>query len=263
MDWISIGVAAVLGAIGGLLGALVGRMFGSKSAGLVAAVVLIALSQQVNRSFVQPRLAPWRTEQALLGMPAYQAVKEIDPDTYDELLTIVNQGRRTGAAASEVMSDMQEIMNAKIPEYVAGGTDDAVIAYYESVVRRLEEIGQHNLQTCHRVAQGLPVGDIREYLSDETQQSAMDAPEALVLSTAEGASSSYGRNDAESDLSWVGSEVIENESDARLLQQKQGRVDWKRSCELHIALYETIMELEPNRSAGLLRYLASEQLAQR
>jgi hypothetical protein len=263
MDWISIGVAAVLGAIGGLLGALVGRMVGSKSVGVVAAIVLIALSQQVNRSLVQPRLAPWRNDQALLETPMFQAVKEIDPDTYEAIERTIRQGRRTGAEPGELQSDLDEIMNEKIPEYVAAGTDDAVNAYYESVVQRLEEIRQHNLQTCHRVAQGMPVGDLREYLSEETRQNATDALAALILSTAEGPTTSYGRNDAESDWSWVSSEVIQDESDARLLQRRSGSIDWQRSCDLHIALYEQIQMLAPERSAGLLRYLASEFLAQR
>ena len=260
MDWISIGVAAALGAIGGGLGALIGRLSGSKSAGIFAAIVLIAVSQAVNRSFVQPLLVPWRIEQALLETPAYLAVKEVDPETYNQLLQVLEEAE---GSTDQVMQDMQLIMNAKIPEYVAGGTDDAVIAYYESVVQRLEEVSLHNLQTCHRIAQGLPVGDIREYVSEEAQQSAMDALEALVYSTAEGPTGTYGRNDAESDLSWVSSEVIQNKSDAQLLQQKQGAVDWARSCALHIALYEKIMELSPERAAGLLRFLASETAAQR
>lgn len=261
MDWLQIAVAAVLGAIGGGFGALIGRRFRSKSVGLVAAIVLILVSQAVNRSVVQPILFPLSIDRALLEVAPFEAVKQVDPETYDELVQAVRVGMYSRVTEDMLMGRLQAILNEKIPGYVAAASDEAVLDYYESVVSRLHDISEYSLQACVLVATGQPVGDIRGYLSEETQQTAIDATAALILSSAEdNARASYRRNDAESDLAWVASEVIENDDDLALITGRKsvGLSNPKRGCELQIALYERILALAPDRAAGLLRFLASE-----
>jgi len=260
VDWISVLSAGLLGAIGGALGAAIGWLTSSKQVGLIASVVLVVGSQAVNQSFVRPRLIAWQQEAAFLAMPVYAAVKEVDPDTYAELLATMRNGARQRTGVIDLMNEVQAILNAKIPEYVESGTDEAIANYYETVLRRLEDTSEQNVETCHLMALGRPAGDVAQYLSEETQQASADALAALVRSTVdENATTEFDQDEAESDIQAIAADIIEEERDREILQgQSVTADDYERSCDLNILLYDQILQLPTERSAGLLRFLASQ-----
>lgn len=259
VDWISVLSAGVFGAIGGALGAWLGRLTASKRLGLIAIVVFVTASQVVHQSVVRPRLTAWQLERELVATPVYAAVQEVDPETYDRIIEAVRAGAATRASRVDVMNQIQLILNPKIIQYVAAGTDDAILGYYESVVKRFEDTSVTSVETCHLLATGQPAGDVARHITPETQAATLVALEILVRSTADGSETEYDQDEAESDLAAIAAEILEDERDAEILQGKRiTHEDYARSCDLNIALHEQILQLEPARAAGLIRFLAAQ-----
>jgi hypothetical protein len=185
--------------------------------------------------------------------PQCLAVEEADPETYSRMLNTIKRGSTSRQAQTQVINELQMILNSRISYYVTNGTDESIVRYYDTVLQRLEDANLKNSSTCHRMALGQPVGDTTGLFKPDTERSSMMALEALVRSSAHRAvASGFEQDVAEADLTSVAQDVLENDRDGEILAGTAvTAVDYPRSCELNIQVHAGILKLPQNRAAGV------------
>lgn len=139
-------------------------------------------------------------------------------------------------------------------------TDEGLVRYYGTVVRRLEELSVANPSLCHRMATGQPVGDVGKYLTQETQDATMAALEFIIRSSGHRVEiPQIDHAQAAADLTGIAEKVVKNPEDSRILEATDiSAADVDRSCELNIQVYRAILRLPDSRSGAVLRLLADQ-----
>lgn len=253
MDLLLIAVGAVLCAIGAGLGALIGRWGGSTQLRNFAAVVLIAGAIAVTNMAVRPWLLEWRAGESLRSVPGAAAIKEVDPDTYTELLAAMLESKD-----GQWTDKVEAILIRAVPQYIKSSTDEAINAYFYAHKMQLEEFADNDLDECnYRVGYRRTFGDMTGKVSPKAQQAASLAMDALIRATADdSATTEYDEDEAEYDLERIVDVIARNRTEQAFLEGTTNQ-PIVETCEAVIALIDQALEIHSHRSASLFRHIAS------
>lgn len=255
MDLYQVATAGVLTVLAAGGAKFVGRRTSSGVGWLVFVLGLLAI-QPLNARFVGPWMRAARVERELLSSPVLRAMKEGDPATYEKAVSIARQAAQTGRSEADISAEVQGLWAARINEYLLRASDEAVVAYYGSVVRRLEDL-RSDPGICQNLLAGKNTADLAPHVSSETNNITMSAT-ALLIQTSAGRVEprAIDHEEAARDLGGAVEAVVQSDADAELLRNPAGRgSDGYRACELYAQMYRAVLRLPDGRAAAALRTL--------
>jgi hypothetical protein len=187
VDWASV----VLAGISGALGAAVAYFFirnprERRTAYIVVFISSFAIFDSTFRVFLLPHIQVWQYEekvdQQLQEIPAYQAIQESDPRSYDRIREIVHDGIRDGQGPDIVASRIRGVISELVVKYIPHASDDAVIDLARVMVREIEQLTRVSPNVCYQFLFPEQYGclDLGKYIDTKTRQDDLAALATLI-----------------------------------------------------------------------------------
>ena len=260
MDWLSIGAAALAGALAGLVAAFVRRKSKlNRTVVALAFVLCFVLFSVLAKEFVVPRVRAWRTEQALLDIPVYRLVKEGDPVTYEKLKSSMVISVQRGERREQVVNALRSVFVPTIPKYIPIASDESIVHYMDVLVKEMEMLLAEDASLCYQFLFPQPnvFLDLSRHLSSDLQKADMDALAEVIRSAIK---SPQARPDGKVGQELLGKVArdmtVEYGEDVSLLKKAQEpTADKAKVCALTLSLYKKAIALPSQENGVLLRYL--------
>lgn len=269
MDWISIGLAGLSGAVAAAMASLLVRNPKEKRAAYTVVVVIcFVVLQGLSREFIFPDLNAWnqarKAESALLEIPAFQAIKQYDPTTYKILLSDLKGSLREGLDESQVIGMVRGHIAGLVQRRLPSASDEAVVSYINVMVTEIREIGSHGGDLCYRFLfpqQSAPVG-WHKYFSKQTQEADLAALAQVIRTAAENPQTIPREADVMPTLEPIFVDLAnEYGNDIDMLQNPSApTVDRAKICSMTADLYSRILQLSKHESSKVLRFLLSQNV---
>jgi hypothetical protein len=267
MNWISVGLAALCGALAALIASLFVRNPKEKRiAYTVVLVVAFAVLQGLSREFIFPDLNAWnearKVEAALLDVPAYQAIKEYDPKTYDSLLSNMKQSIKKGVDESQIIGIMRGHMIGVVEKRLPHASDEATVSYINVMLTEMSELKNQGDDLCYRFLfpqQAAPL-DMQKYVSKQTLKADLSALAQVIKSSAENPQPIPQEVDVMPQLKSIYLELAqEYGNDIAMLEHPAAPdIDRAKVCTMISGLYTRILQLPKDESGKILRFMLSK-----
>jgi hypothetical protein len=266
MDWISITLAGVAGALAGLVSFLIVRKPRERrTAYILTFVVALGAFNLLSSRFVLPRLREWRAEREIdrvfSEIPVYQLLARHDPAVAGEIRSSLTDMVRRGESPSRAREQIGAHIRGVVNKYLPRASDAAITTYMAVFMRELEQLQSRDPDLCYRAVfpnQGGPV-DMALYLDQATREADLSALAEVIRSASEAPQPPATAEEAGPVLAGVMARVREaHGEDAALLQALESPdADRAKACALIRSLYGAILALETARSGPVLRYMVS------
>lgn len=266
MDWASVILAAISGALGAVIAYLLVR--NPRERRIAYALVLVfsfAILNILGRMFVLPHIRLWQyeqeVEQQLQAIPAYRVIHRSDPEAYERIQVIVRDGIREGEQSTVLASRIRAVIGTLIVKYIPQASDEAVVEFARVMVREIEELTQVSPNRCYQFLFPEQYGpfDITKYIHEKTIQDDLAALALLIHSATENPQPKPDPAKSEKLLKTVYTQVTEEYGqDIHLLENPHAEtVDKKKVCTMIAGLYRQVLRIPKKESSMVLRYMFS------
>ncbi|MBR0956178.1 hypothetical protein [Bradyrhizobium japonicum] len=183
----------------------------------------------------------------------YRALKQAQPQAYDEMLEIVTRGTSTGIAQGELTDQVRAKVAEIISKLLPLADDSVLIDFGKLVIEQYTAIGAQDGAACYRYASGQPDQNLVKLIPPHLAERELELNARIILSARKrpdpvGNDRSWEKIRAGLDLRGY------TVKDLELLNGKSiGAADYTRYCDVAIALYREITSLPPAEAAGVLR----------
>ena len=267
MNWMSLGLAAACGALAGVIAGIYSMNADDKRTkfGAAFAITFVVL-YAITRVAVLPRLETWynvrNAEAELLELPAYQALKKYDRETYDRLVADFRSGLESGAEKDQVIATIRGHMMKVIESRLPRASDEAVVKYMGITIQELEVMMKKGGDLCFRFLFPQPgkIVDASEHLSKKMQQEDIAALAEVIKTSAEDPQPVPEGEQFTPTLQAIFGELqSEHGDDVMMLQDPTSpAVDKRKVCRMSADMYHQIFALPASESGPLLRYLLAQ-----
>ncbi|WP_448042377.1 hypothetical protein [Bradyrhizobium liaoningense] len=183
----------------------------------------------------------------------YRALKQAQPQAYDEMLEIVTRGTSTGIARAELTEQVRAKVAEIIGKLLPLADDSVLIDFGKLVIDQYTAVGAQDGAACYRYAAGLPDQNLVKLIPAHLAERELELNAQIIMSARKrpgpvGNDQSWKKILAGLDLRGYTAKDLE------LLNGKSiGAADYARYCDVAIALYREITSLPPAEAAGVLR----------
>ncbi len=267
MNWIAIGLAAGAGALAALVaGAVIRTPKQRKTAYTLVFVVVFAVLNVLAKQYLLPVLGAdyeaGRAEHALLEIPAFQAMKQYDPSTFQAVMNDLKEGLKRGTPESELTAKVKTHVENLVQKRLPLASDQAVVTYMGVMVRAIWEFTRQDPNLCYKFLFPQQYGAInpQKYLPKELLEADFAGLAQVIKTSAENPQPLPKEADVSSDMKVAFAELYEQHGEqALLLQNPHGPAANKGAvCGMMAELYEHVLALPPERGSRLLRFLLSQ-----
>ncbi len=145
MDWYSIGVSAIIGAVaGGVAFGLAGQFTRNQTVKIVIAIALFTLVNAVLKSYLMPQVDGIRIEAEIEEMVEAGSVladiKTHEPDLFQAMLDRAGQSRREGQSLKQVVRQMQADVRAAVLPRLPYASDEAILEVTRVNIMEMEDL---------------------------------------------------------------------------------------------------------------------------
>ncbi|SRR6266849_727767 len=264
MDWMSVLVAGLCGALAAGIASLV-TIKSKKSRGpyIVITLVFFFGFKALSDKTILPRIRDWQTDRQLRELAFYRDLAEVDPQTYEKIRVVTSDSVRKGDGADVIASRIAPIVAGTVPKYIGTASDDSVIAFADVVIRQVEALRSSNSDACYYFLfpheQGAPLG-ITNSLGQKSRDESIDTLGRIVHSAVHTPQPLPDARKAETLLVPVMDQLTNQfGNDLLLLQQKPtDTVGRQKVCAITVFLYKNVEALPQRDASLLLRYLLSD-----
>jgi hypothetical protein len=268
MNWIAIGLAAAAGAVAAVIASLVVRK--PKEKGVLYAfvfVVLFAVLNALGKEFLLPTLSlPFelaKAEQALLAIPAYQAIKLHDPAVYDAVVADLRSGLKRGLSEDELIGQIKPRIEQIIVQRIPKASDSAVVGYMTVMVREIRELNRQNPELCYKFLFPQQYGaiNLQKHVPKELLEADLSALALVIETSAKSPQSLPTEAEVATDLELAVAALIEAHGEAAVavLQDLHNpAVSKAKGCSVTADLYDRVLALPLERSSKVLRFMLSQ-----
>jgi len=279
LRWYEYGWAAlplVLAPVGGVLGALCGGAAAALNLylmrgtwrtplkygltgiiSLAAVGAYIALAHTISLKLITPTTV----DRDLQKLPAYVALKKIEPTLYAKLVDEVTDAASHGAGAAGIKAITARVLGSVVVGQLAHASDDAVIDAGRLLTLQLDQIGAKSADACFAFLfprPGAPI-DIAQYVSPEVTGLDADTTVAILETAGTNPRPIPSHHDIEAALGTVRNRLLSVYGEDAVNQlRKPAAMDHGQLCRMTSSLYKEVLSLPRAQSVPLLRYLLTQ-----
>jgi hypothetical protein len=216
--------------------------------------------------FVYPKVNTWyqvrNVETELLALPAYQALKKYDRETYDKLISDLKRDLQNGVKEIEVINTVRGHMTKVVQSRLSIASDHSVLKYMAVTMQELEVMTKKGGDLCYRFLfpqSGAPI-DPRDHISKKLQDADLAALADVIKTSAEDPQTVPEESEIINSLQVVFTELSnEHGEDIHMLQDPTApTVNKRKICVMSRELYERIFALPESEGGPLLRFLMAQ-----
>ncbi len=268
MDWGSIVLAGISGALGAAIAYLLVRNPRERRIAYVSVLVVsFAIFNTLARVFVLPHIRVWQyerqVEQQLQDIPAYRAIQKSDPQTYERIRAIARDGIRNGQRPEILASRIRAVISEVVIRYIPYASDDSVMELTGIMVREIEELTQASPNLCYQFLFPQRYGplDLMKHIDPKTLQADLAALATLIQSATHNPQPKPDPSQSETLLKTVYARVNEEYGDdIRFLNNPHDQsVDKGKVCTIIARLYTHVLNMPKTQSSLVLRYMLSRR----
>jgi len=199
-------------------------------------------------------------EEALLDIPLYKTIKQYDPNTYREIMVVIEELFKKGATLIEVQHVGANLLEPLVFSSLPRTSDEALIQFVKTFVVNLKKLRETDPILCIKALYPQQYGGItfNEYLSKDESMPMLDAMNKIIIDAHEKNNPPVDTEAAELLMEKL---VLELGEDAYYLylelEDLQNTDDYGRHCDTVIKLYENILEEDKIAAGNILRYMFS------
>jgi len=199
-------------------------------------------------------------EKALLDIPLYKTIKQYDPDTYREIMVVIDELIKKGATLIEVQHAGANLLGPLVFSTIPRTSDEALIQYVKTFVVGLKKLREIDPILCMKALYPQQYGSISfaKYLSNDESMPMLDAMSKIIIDA-------YEKNNPPVDTEAAELLMFElvlklgEYADYLELEGLQNTDDYGQHCDAIIKLYENILEEDKIAAANILRYMFSAE----
>ncbi len=199
-------------------------------------------------------------EEAFLDILLYKTIKQYDPDTYREIMVVIEELIKKGASLIEVQRAGANIIEPLAFTAMPRTSDEALIQFVQTFVVTLKKLREVDPILGLKVLYPKQYGSVSfsEYLSDDETNLMLEALNKIIVDA-------YEKNNPPVDTE--AAELLMYELVLKLgeyadyleLEGLQNTDDYGRHCDAVIKLYENILEEDKIAAGNILRYMFSSE----
>lgn len=262
---------AIYGAAGGAIGGALSALFNKSFRGpLIGIGVFLGFLAPHATDIVAGNLASDAAQSSLVSRsfdrsPEIQrfmgGLRVADPETYDALRTkFTKLATRSDVSDLELMnafrSEVQVLLMLKLPS----APDDQLDAFAELLLVQLKEYETNNPNLCVKALKQEPLGDVRPFLSKESQDREISLMND-ILGNPKSAAINFDHTACDHLLTTVAEVLYEKHGEDLALLDPMSDFTGKDSkvCQLSADFYGTVLSQPKPNSTNILRCLFSQK----
>lgn len=227
----------------------------------IATVVIFLLCMAVMKTTVIPKLHAKADKAKLDTMPFIQAIKDKEPDTYNEFMALVDKAYAEGMTEQQVVSAARAKFQSVFESRISTSSDEAIEGFVLAFLPALKQLEAESADVCFKFLFPKPSdgSSVQTYLSKDVEDKMMAAmTEVIVSSNTEQASGSLDGLENEL-LTVFGTLAVKYEQkDLEALQNPHAPgVDKTKLCSITHDLYQEVLNLGKPKSTKVLRVMFS------
>lgn len=263
MNWIGIAVGGAAGLVAVLISVGVLKLLGKSSETTGARVlhlIVFAAALTLGREFVQPILEAHAVDARLLKMPLYKALKEHEPEVYDRVLKLIEEGIATKQPQEQVLSSARPLITEVATRRILHSSDQVQLRFAEHAVAATSALYKAGGTTCFSYIQPAS-GEAINYMSllpPELIQQELQLLTDIVVSSAGQTRQLVSEDVAATGIDQLFAKLEEKysaEEIAVLADPTAAGIDKRRYCEISIDLYRAALSLPPPNNSLVIRLL--------
>lgn len=260
--WINLLVGAVLGALAVFVINLILKRTTladgvKRTVQTVAVTATVVIGVNLISPPLQAQYAISNVEENLLKQPAYAAMKKHEPEAYQRIMDILQEGLKADKPVADIQVAARSVLSDLIEKRIPVADDAVVVDYMKVSMRELREIHAGSDDACYTFlnpTSGKPF-DVTKRVSSATMEADGRALAAVIESAATAPQPRV--NLAEYEVSFV--KVVEKlqakyGDDLAMLDKLQTALPAKRRvCEMTADLYDEIFAMPPDQAGKITR----------
>lgn len=251
---ITILVSAAAGALGAIIAYVIFRGEHRKQLRLFATVVLIIVFAKLGDYYVAK---PFEAEKALRDLPAFEAIKEHEPATYQQIRAEMLRAVRGGADRANVTAKIRAHTSEIVSKYIPRASDKALTDYIAVTVEEIRQLAAKSPEEGVKFlfpAPGESV-DLVRYVDAQTRQRDLSALGELIRTGAASPPRPIDQARAQQLLDQALAQLRSKYGDsvAALAAPRAPGTDKKMVCDMAADLYAFILEMPSSDAALVLR----------
>jgi hypothetical protein len=198
-------------------------------------------------------------ESELLAIPAYKALKEHDPATYDRIYAEIKKGVEGERSKAQVISAARKQVEEVVKERVPKASDESVVAYIDVTMRELDELYERGDETCHNFLFPPPgqALDVSQYVSKDLMKEDFEALARVIETSSTDPQDLPSEQEFTERLAPVFEAMqAEKGADMSVFANPQAPgVNKRKVCTVIRDLYDRILELPEEDASLVLRFM--------
>lgn len=262
MDWVPILVGAGAGVVAVLISRGILRLLGKREAkgARILHTIVFVVALALAREFVEPRIQAQRVEAALLEVPAYQALQRHEPEAYEKMRTLMEEGIARKMPKEEIWSATRGVVSQVVAKRLPHASDDALLHFSQHFVTTVTRLHDQGGTACFSYLNPAPgeALDFDALLGKEFAQQELHLVAEVVSSAAGSERTPVPEAEVQRDIETVIQKLFAKygeEGMAALRNPNSPQVDKRRVCEVLADLHREATALPSPRNARLVRYL--------
>lgn len=195
-------------------------------------------------------------------MPAFQAIKRYDPNTYQTILADLRRGLKNGSDESQLTAQLRGHLAPVIEKRLLHSSDEAAAAFVAVMVTETSELKAHGGDLCFRFLfpKGSPPIDGWKYFTKKTQEADSAVLVQVIKTSAERPTPLPPESEVMPNLQPAYDALAKHfGEDVQMLVEPYGAgVDKGKVCDMTIFLYSQLLELPRDVQGKAFRFMLSQ-----
>lgn len=267
MDWYSVGVAAVCGALAGGAGTLAARQIEKETTrrivtALVSALLFVSLFGWAKNTVIKEhkaQVALSEFDSLIAGNPALESLQEFAPDAMEKLRNHLLTAARDGAAPAVIETQGRQIVAEVVSQRLPRASDDALLNSIRLTLDQMKHLHARGDNSCFRFLFPNVDGGIQAQQVFSAALIARDQESTrMLLSTYDASRAIPTEAEAMEFLRPIYAGLFESHGEEALNALSNAAtqdVDRSLVCELSIDIYARVMALDEQDAVTTLRWM--------
>jgi hypothetical protein len=263
MNWVPIAVGAGAGVIAVLISAgimkLIGKPSDSKGARVLYFLAFFAFLT-LGRELVQPRVEAHAVEAGLLELPLYRALKDYEPQTYQQVLKLLEDGIATRQPQEQVWAKTRPLITEVATGRLLHASDEVQMRFAQHTTSAVTALYERGDTTCFSYINPAP-GEAINFVplfSPEIVKRELDLLSEIVVSAAGQTRTRVSEDSAAEGLQMLFAKLQDKYSAddlTALADPKAEGLDKRKFCLVTADLFRTAVSLPAPHNANVIRLL--------
>lgn len=202
-----------------------------------------------------------QVDRELQTLPAYVALKKVDPDGYNKLLEQIVQLRSRSRSQAEAQAAAASVLGAAVRRFQAHASDQALIDRVRITTLEIDQIGAKSVDACADFLSPHPQApvNLQQYVTPEVAKLDEDATAAILETGSRGEHPIPEKQQVEAFLSKIRGGLVAQFGEDDVTKFGSGQItDHAQICKMNSAFFKQALSLPRQQAVSVLRFVLGQ-----